>query len=159
MHWILSKMVVKYIEYMRVEKSSYECKKVVSDILGEIKFVVNIKNTGKMTHFESWYKSQLKIFTFLWTKQDVKKQWNTKEIWAQNCLFPQNDKYALTTFLHSIDEMKSSESMICTLAVIEALKRNCKSMYERNRTVQYCQYCRSVNSYICSIKSKINKRY
>ena len=25
-----------------------------------------------MTHFKSWYTSQLKVFTFLWTKQDVK---------------------------------------------------------------------------------------
>ena len=30
--------------------SSCECKKVVSDILGEIKFVVNIERTCKMTH-------------------------------------------------------------------------------------------------------------
>ena len=58
--------------YTLSSDSSCECKKVVSDILGEIKFVVNTENTCKMTHFESWYMSQLKIFTFLWTKQDVK---------------------------------------------------------------------------------------
>ena len=96
---------IKLRKQASVNNSSCECKKVISDILGEIKFVVNIENTCKMTHFESWYKSQLKIFTFLSTKQDVKKQWNTKEIWAQNCFFPQNDKYALTTFLHSTDEL------------------------------------------------------
>ena len=56
-----------------VDKSSCVCKKVVSDILGEIKFVVNLESTCKMTHFESWYKSQLKVLPFLWTKQDVKK--------------------------------------------------------------------------------------
>ena len=53
-------------------KSSCECKKVVSDILGEIKFVVDTESTCKMTHLKSWYKSQLKVFTFLWSKQDVK---------------------------------------------------------------------------------------
>ena len=53
--------------------------------LGEIEFVVDIESTCKMTHFEPWLKSQLKVFTFLWTKQVVKKQRNTKEIWAQNC--------------------------------------------------------------------------
>ena len=31
--------------------SSVECKKVVSDILGEIEFLTNIKSAGKMTHF------------------------------------------------------------------------------------------------------------
>ena len=35
-------------------KSSGECKKVVSDILGEIKFVVDIESTSKMAHFELW---------------------------------------------------------------------------------------------------------
>ena len=70
----------------RIEnKTSCECKKVVSDILDVIEFVVDIESTCKMTHFEPWLKSQFKIFTFLWTKQVVKKQWNTKEIWAQNC--------------------------------------------------------------------------
>ena len=54
--------------------SSCECKKVVSDILGEIEFVVDIENTCKMTHFEVWFKSQLKVFTFLCTKQVAKKQ-------------------------------------------------------------------------------------
>ena len=32
-------------------KSSVECKKVVSDILGEIEFLTDIKSAGKMTHF------------------------------------------------------------------------------------------------------------
>ena len=45
-------------------KSSCECKEVVNDILGEIDFVVDIKSSCKMTHFESWYKSHLKLFTF-----------------------------------------------------------------------------------------------
>ena len=31
--------------------SSCECKKVVSDILGEIKFVVDLESTCKITHF------------------------------------------------------------------------------------------------------------
>ena len=35
------------------EKSSCEYKKVISDILGEIKFVVEIESKCKMTHFES----------------------------------------------------------------------------------------------------------
>ena len=78
-----------------LKSSSCECKKVVSSILGETKFVVDIESTCKMTHFESWYKSQLKVFTFLWTKQYVKKQWNTKKIWAQNCFFHKMTKMHL----------------------------------------------------------------
>ena len=35
------------------DNSSCECKKVVSDILGEIKFVVDIKSARKMAHFQS----------------------------------------------------------------------------------------------------------
>ena len=35
----------------RVFISSVECKKVVSDILGEIEFLTDIKSAGKMTHF------------------------------------------------------------------------------------------------------------
>ena len=64
----------KFVMHNDENNTSCECKKVVSDILGEIEFVVDIKNICKMTHFESWYKSQLKVFNFLWTKQDVKKQ-------------------------------------------------------------------------------------
>ena len=44
--------------------SSCECKKVLSDILGEMEFVVDVESKYKMTHFESWFKSQLKVFTF-----------------------------------------------------------------------------------------------
>ena len=69
------------------DSSSCKCKKVVSDILGEIKFVVNIENTCKITHFESWYKSQFKIFTFLWTKQDVKKTMKYKGNLSQGNLY------------------------------------------------------------------------
>ena len=32
-------------------KSSCECKKVVSDILGKIEFLADIKSADKMTHF------------------------------------------------------------------------------------------------------------
>ena len=35
-----------------VYKLSCECKKVVSDILGEIKCLIDIESTAKMPHFE-----------------------------------------------------------------------------------------------------------
>ena len=49
-------------------KSSCECKKVVSDILGEIEFFTDIKNSGKMTHFDLQCRSQINVFAYLWTK-------------------------------------------------------------------------------------------
>ena len=36
---------------MPLHISSCECKKVVSDILGEIEFFADIKSASKMTHF------------------------------------------------------------------------------------------------------------
>ena len=47
---------------------SAECNKVVSDILGEIELFTVIESTYKMTHFEPFCSSQLKVFTFLWKK-------------------------------------------------------------------------------------------
>ena len=47
---------------------SYECKKVLNNILGEIEFLADFKSTGKMTHFKPQCRSQLKVFTFLWNK-------------------------------------------------------------------------------------------
>ena len=48
---------------------------VVCRLNGEIELLTLIESTGKMTHILSYMcRSQVKIFTFLWKKQDVKKQ-------------------------------------------------------------------------------------
>ena len=53
-------------------KLSCECKKVVSDILGAIKFVVGIESTCKMIHLS--HGTSLNSKYLQWTKQDVKKR-------------------------------------------------------------------------------------
>ena len=45
--------------------SSCECKKLVSDVLGEIECFTDVKSTAKMAHFEPYCKSPHKVFTFL----------------------------------------------------------------------------------------------
>ena len=42
-----------------------QCKSVVSDILGEIEFCIDIENTYKNTQFKLYTKSQLKLMTIL----------------------------------------------------------------------------------------------
>ena len=52
-------------------KSSAECNKVVSAILGEIELFIVFENTDKMTNFNPYChdcRPQLKVFTILWKK-------------------------------------------------------------------------------------------
>ena len=42
-----------------------QCKSVVSDILGEIEFCIDIEKTYKNTQFKLYTKSQLKLMTIL----------------------------------------------------------------------------------------------
>ena len=83
--------------------SSCELKKVVSDILGEIEFVVDIESTCKM-HSESWFMSRLKAFTFYWQNK-MSKTMKYKFNVSTKLLFPQNVKNAHTIFLHSTDDI------------------------------------------------------
>ena len=46
-------------------KSLAQCKSVVSDILGEIEFCIDIEITYKNTKFKLYTKSQLKLMTIL----------------------------------------------------------------------------------------------
>ena len=53
-------MPALYVTSDRLEALlSCECEKVVSDILGEIKFVVDIESACKMAHLQLWCKCQL----------------------------------------------------------------------------------------------------
>ena len=51
--------------YLERENSLAQCKSVVSDILGEIEFCIDIKNTYKNTQFKLYTKPQLKLMTIL----------------------------------------------------------------------------------------------
>ena len=46
-------------------KSLAQCKSVVSDILDEIEFCIDIESTYKNTQFKLYTKSQLKLMTIL----------------------------------------------------------------------------------------------
>ena len=48
-----------------VATSLAQCKSVVSDILGEIEFCIDIEKTYKNTQFKLYTKSQLKLMTIL----------------------------------------------------------------------------------------------
>ena len=68
-----------------------QCKSVVSDILGEIEFCIDIKNTNKNTQFK------------LYTRAKIRCQKN-KGILNIKWLLLQNDQNALTTLLHRADD-------------------------------------------------------
>ena len=51
--------------FTRISVSLAQCKSVVSDILGEIEFCIDIENTYKNTQFKLYTKSQLKLMTIL----------------------------------------------------------------------------------------------
>ncbi len=60
--------------------SSCECKKVVTDILGKIEFLVDLQNSSKNTQIKIYFKSEVNIVLFLWPKQDAKRQLITKKL-------------------------------------------------------------------------------
>ena len=97
--------VIRMLTWFSLIWSQFQFSVTIDYFLGKkhIEFIVMWMQEGRKWHFGKnqvccrfrkymlndtfWavYKSQLKVFTFLWTKQDVKKQWNTKKIWPENC--------------------------------------------------------------------------
>ena len=85
--------------------SSCECKKVVSDIFGEINCVVDIESICKMTHFEIIVQVSTQSIYIFMEKTRYPKTMKYKGNLGTKWLFHKMTKNALTTLLHSTDEM------------------------------------------------------
>ena len=85
-HWIslhcrmFNDISDKHIHHMWVKQNiaSAECNKVISYILGETELFTVFENTDKLTHFNPYSRSQLKVFTIYGNdkmpKTTIKKQ-------------------------------------------------------------------------------------